>query len=225
MFWKNTAWSWDDDDGGYLLAADLRRTPDSVPDTDLNHITTTAKTTILSNSTTTITAELKDLTSSLPRSLDPTNASYSSHKSTLSSNTNRTSSTDQRLTVSHGFNMLTHRHHQKDSTFSGGTWDCVPALFDIGHTCLLLELGTCWTWDFFGLTCFDLVWSVVHGLTFDGPFLGQLFWFWLVGQVWNLWEVTCILIKHDLLNLQRGPGCACFFLFLFLTCWVCFNAG
>ncbi|KAK5617293.1 hypothetical protein CRENBAI_008344 [Crenichthys baileyi] len=46
MFWKNTAWSWDDaaddedDDGGFLLAADLRRTPDSAPDTDLIHSST-----------------------------------------------------------------------------------------------------------------------------------------------------------------------------------------
>lgn len=107
MFWKNTAWSWDDaagddDDGGYLLAADLRRTPDSTPDTDLNHIaTTTANTTSLSNSTTT--AGLKDLTnhsltSSFTQSLDPTNANYSSYVSTLYANTNqhhatRTSST------------------------------------------------------------------------------------------------------------------------------------
>lgn len=40
MFWKNTAWSWvdaagdEDDDGGFLLAADLRRTPDPAPDAD-----------------------------------------------------------------------------------------------------------------------------------------------------------------------------------------------
>lgn len=111
MFWKNTAWSWDDaagnddDDGGYLLAADLRRTPDSAADTDLNHITTTtANTAILSNSISTITAELKDLAN--PQSLDPTNANYSSYVSTLYSNTNqhqatRNSSTAQRLTVSH----------------------------------------------------------------------------------------------------------------------------
>lgn len=37
MFWKNSAWSWDDDDdGGFLLAADLRKTPDSAPDADQN---------------------------------------------------------------------------------------------------------------------------------------------------------------------------------------------
>lgn len=104
MFWKNTAWSWDDaagnddDDGGYLLAADLRRTPD----TDLNHITTTtANTTSLSNNTTT--AGLKDLTnhsltSSFTQSIDPTNGNYSSYVSTLYATTNqhqatRTSST------------------------------------------------------------------------------------------------------------------------------------
>lgn len=44
MFWKNIAWSWgdsvgddDDDDGGaYLLAADIRKTPDVSPAADLN---------------------------------------------------------------------------------------------------------------------------------------------------------------------------------------------
>lgn len=48
MFWKNTAWSWDDtagaaaddDDGGFLLAADLRGTLDSAPDADRNQIST-----------------------------------------------------------------------------------------------------------------------------------------------------------------------------------------
>lgn len=51
MFWKNAAWSWDDaagdedDDGGFLLAADLRRTPDSAPDTDLTWTGTMASTT------------------------------------------------------------------------------------------------------------------------------------------------------------------------------------
>lgn len=116
MFWKNTAWSWDDtagnddDDGGYLLAADLRRTPDSAPDTDLTRITTntttttTAATTNLSNCTTTTTG-LKDLTnhsltSSRAHSLDPTNANanyssgpananYSNYVSTLYANTNQ----------------------------------------------------------------------------------------------------------------------------------------
>ncbi|XP_015258044.1 PREDICTED: regulator of G-protein signaling 3-like isoform X1 [Cyprinodon variegatus] len=51
MFWKNAAWFWDDaagdedDDGGFLLAADLRRTPDSAPDTDLTWTGTMASTT------------------------------------------------------------------------------------------------------------------------------------------------------------------------------------
>lgn len=43
MFWKNVAWSWadpvadDDDDGGaYLLAAEVRKTPDVCPAADLN---------------------------------------------------------------------------------------------------------------------------------------------------------------------------------------------
>lgn len=82
MFWKNTAWAWenaagnDDDDGGYLLAADLRRTPDSTPDADLNCIitNTTVAATNLSNcntataaiTTTTTTTGLKDLTNHNP---------------------------------------------------------------------------------------------------------------------------------------------------------------
>ncbi|XP_039979117.1 regulator of G-protein signaling 3-like isoform X2 [Xiphias gladius] len=98
--------------------ADLRRTPDSVPDTDLNRITTAAATTSLSNCTTS-TAGLKDLTnhsrtSSRPRSHNPTNfnygsgptnANYSSYVSKLYTNANqclasRDSSSTQRLTVS-----------------------------------------------------------------------------------------------------------------------------
>ncbi|KAI3372193.1 hypothetical protein L3Q82_007051 [Scortum barcoo] len=92
MFWKNAAWSWDsagndddNDDGGYLLAADLRRTPDSAPDTDMNRITTATSaattTTNLSNcSTTTGLKHRTDhiLTSGHPHSLDPTNANHSS---------------------------------------------------------------------------------------------------------------------------------------------------
>ncbi|XP_038558976.1 regulator of G-protein signaling 3-like isoform X3 [Micropterus salmoides] len=83
--------------------ADLRRTPDSAPDTDLNRITTTAAATILSNSTTSTTSAvgLKDLTnhsqtSSRPHILDPINTNYSSHVSTLSSNTNRRQATRDR---------------------------------------------------------------------------------------------------------------------------------
>lgn len=124
MFWKNTAWLWDDaagnddDDGGYLLAADLRRTPDSTPDTDLNHITTTtANTTSLSNSTTT--AGLKDLPN---HSLDPTNANYSSYVSTLYVNANqhqatRTSST-QWLRVSN----MTQTFNYTDIIDKDETW-------------------------------------------------------------------------------------------------------
>ncbi|CAJ1069353.1 regulator of G-protein signaling 3-like [Xyrichtys novacula] len=58
--------------------ADLRKTPDSAPDADLNRIITTKTTTSLSNptiTTTTTTTGLKDLTN---YSLDPTNANYSS---------------------------------------------------------------------------------------------------------------------------------------------------
>ncbi|KAM8760934.1 regulator of G-protein signaling 3-like isoform 1-T1 [Acanthopagrus schlegelii] len=88
--------------------AELRRTPDSAPDTDQNHITTSTSTTsTLSNSTTT--AGLRDLTNSLTstclHTLDPTNDNFSSYASILCANTNqrqvtRTSgSTTQRLTV------------------------------------------------------------------------------------------------------------------------------
>ncbi|XP_044051685.1 regulator of G-protein signaling 3-like isoform X2 [Siniperca chuatsi] len=97
---------------------DLRRTPDSAPDTDLNRITAAA-TTVLSNcTTTTTTAGLKDLanrslTSSRPHSLapisanyssGPVNGNYSSCVSTLDTNTNRRQATrdggsTRRLTV------------------------------------------------------------------------------------------------------------------------------
>ncbi|KAK9521927.1 hypothetical protein VZT92_018430 [Zoarces viviparus] len=95
MFWKNTAWSWDDaadnDDGGYLLVPDLRRTPYSTSDTDLNHIptnktTTAAATTNLNHITTT---GLKVLTN---HSLDPTSSSY---VSTLCVDINRRQATQQ----------------------------------------------------------------------------------------------------------------------------------
>lgn len=100
MFWKNSAWSWDDaaghddDDGGYLLAADLRRTPDSAPDSDLNRISSTI-TTNLNHITT---SGLKD-----PTDLDPSNSNY---VSTLFVNSNqrqvtRDGDTARRLTVSH----------------------------------------------------------------------------------------------------------------------------
>ncbi|XP_047448494.1 regulator of G-protein signaling 3-like isoform X2 [Mugil cephalus] len=46
MFWKNVAWSWsndDDEDGGCLLAADLRRTPDWTPEPDQTQASTGLK--------------------------------------------------------------------------------------------------------------------------------------------------------------------------------------
>lgn len=86
MFWKNSAWSWDDDDdGGFLLAADLRTTPDPALDTD-------------QNSTNTVTNQSKCPTSALtgpkdpvrpsvtycrPLSLDSANANVSGAVSTL----------------------------------------------------------------------------------------------------------------------------------------------
>lgn len=120
MFWKHTAWSWDnavgneDDDGGYLLAADLKRTPDSTPDTDLNPIsTTTASITSLSNRTRTTTAGLKDLTN---HTLDPINGNYSSNPAnakyssfvptlTHTNQCQETRASTQRLTVSHDSNV------------------------------------------------------------------------------------------------------------------------
>lgn len=112
MFWKNTAWSWDDaaggdddDDGGYLLAAELRRTPDSTPDSDLNHVTdaTSTSAVILTKSTSTSSTAPKDLSASP----EPTNASYSGCVSPLYANTNqrhtsrdRDGSCAQRMTVS-----------------------------------------------------------------------------------------------------------------------------
>lgn len=95
MFWKNTAWSWDDaqgnddddDGGGYLLAVDLRRTPDFAPDTELHHSTTTTTTTVIatnqSKNSSNTTTRLKDktndsLTLMFMPNLDPTNTNYSS---------------------------------------------------------------------------------------------------------------------------------------------------
>lgn len=108
MFWKTTAWSWDDaagNDDDYLLS-DLRRTPDSAPDPDLNRITSTA-TTSLSNCTTS-TPGLEDLTnltwtSSRPLSSGPTNSTFSSYVSALYINNNQVLSDQdgtQRLSVS-----------------------------------------------------------------------------------------------------------------------------
>ncbi|XP_068457801.1 regulator of G-protein signaling 3-like isoform X4 [Clinocottus analis] len=93
MFWKTTAWSWDDaadneDDAGYLLAAELSRTSDSTSDTNLNHIPTTAGLKVLTN-----------------HGLDPTNPTCSRYVSTLCVDTNRRqttreSSSTQQLPVS-----------------------------------------------------------------------------------------------------------------------------
>ncbi|KAM9360742.1 regulator of G-protein signaling 3-like [Symphorus nematophorus] len=105
MFWKNTAWSWDDaagnddDDGGCLLAADLRRTPDSAPDTDSLNRMAAATTANLSNSTTVATGlgdlSNRSLTSSCPQSFNPTtnNTNYSSYMSTLYTNANQRQAT------------------------------------------------------------------------------------------------------------------------------------
>ncbi|XP_018548258.1 regulator of G-protein signaling 3 isoform X2 [Lates calcarifer] len=84
---------------------DLRRTPDSAPDPDLNRITSTA-TTSLSNCTTS-TPGLEDLTnltwtSSRPLSSGPTNSTFSSYVSALYINNNQVLSDQdgtQRLSV------------------------------------------------------------------------------------------------------------------------------
>ncbi|CAK6983981.1 regulator of G-protein signaling 3-like, partial [Scomber scombrus] len=131
MFWKNTAWSWDDaagnddDDGGYLLAADLRRTPDSAPDTDVNCINNTTLTTAVKNnqsttSTTTAATGLGDfmnqgLTASRPLSFGPTNPNYSSYISTLYTNQQPAapdSSSTHKLTAT-GRKLLPHPAHSK----------------------------------------------------------------------------------------------------------------
>uniref|UniRef100_A0A1A7XVU0 RGS domain-containing protein n=2 Tax=Iconisemion striatum TaxID=60296 RepID=A0A1A7XVU0_9TELE len=57
MFWKNTAWSWHeavgdmDDEGGFLVAADLGKTLESAPDTDQTCSTSTTTTANQSTST------------------------------------------------------------------------------------------------------------------------------------------------------------------------------
>ncbi|CAB1434398.1 unnamed protein product [Pleuronectes platessa] len=114
MFWKNTAWSWDDAaaEDGCLL--DLRKTPDSTSDNDLNHITTAATTSSRS------TAGLTDLTDhsstcSPPLRLDsfnscsgPTNISTLFTKNLLTS-----SSSAQRLMVSQPPTFTRHKHLQE----------------------------------------------------------------------------------------------------------------
>lgn len=103
MFWKNTAWSWDDaagsdgdDDSGHLLAADLMKTPEPAPDPNLNP----------SAATSAATARPKDLTNrrwtcGFSQNLDCINANYGSHGSTLSAHSDqqqetRTNSSQQR---------------------------------------------------------------------------------------------------------------------------------
>ncbi|XP_019963093.2 regulator of G-protein signaling 3-like isoform X1 [Paralichthys olivaceus] len=73
MFWKNTAWSWDDSAGdvGYLL--DLSRTPDSTSDNDLNHITTATTTSSTSTPGLTYLTE-QSWTCSPPLSLNTSNS-------------------------------------------------------------------------------------------------------------------------------------------------------
>lgn len=103
MFWKNTAWSWDDaagsdgdDDGGHLLAADLRKTPEPAPDPNLKP----------SAAASAATAGPKDLTNrrwtcGFSQNLDSINANYGSHASTPSAHSDqqqetRTNSSQQR---------------------------------------------------------------------------------------------------------------------------------
>ncbi|XP_063345087.1 regulator of G-protein signaling 3-like isoform X1 [Pelmatolapia mariae] len=97
------------EEAGVDIRADLRRTPDSTPDSDLNHIvdaaaSTSASTASLTKSTftsATSTSGPKDLISSLHSEV----TSYSSHASTLYTNTNqqyagRDGSAMQRMEVS-----------------------------------------------------------------------------------------------------------------------------
>ncbi|MED6262498.1 hypothetical protein ATANTOWER_020547, partial [Ataeniobius toweri] len=85
MFWKNTAWSWEDaaddedDDGGFLLAADLRRTPDSAPDPDLIHTSTLTRTKQSVSTITTNVSTQHSMGSSGLGSLDSDDANYSSY--------------------------------------------------------------------------------------------------------------------------------------------------
>lgn len=157
MFWKNTAWSWDDakgndddDGGGYLLAADLRRTPDFAPDTDLNHITTstTVIATNLSKNSSNTTTRLKDKTNDnlnfmFTPNLDPSNTNYSSvpanttyssYVSTLDANANhhqatRIRNSPQQLRVSHMSQTFNNRGiiHHQD-----GSWSYFIVVFHFG---------------------------------------------------------------------------------------------
>lgn len=175
MFWKNTAWSWDDakgnDDGSFLLASDLRRTPDIAPDTDLRPITTTtAIAPNLAKNTSDTSTKLKDktndsLTSMFTPNLDLTstnyssvlaNTTYSGYDSTLDANANnqqamRIRSSPQQLRVSHISQTLNNK--------------AIISKMRLGLVSLL--------WFHFGLslkmTCSNLVWSVVQALTLGWP--------------------------------------------------------
>ena len=112
MFWKNTAWSWDDaagnddDDGGFLLSADCRRTPDSDMDPTCINSTSTVTTTYQSNGINSFSTGPKAWThhsraTSRPLSLDSANANY--YTSPLYANNqcqDNQDSSPQRLVVS-----------------------------------------------------------------------------------------------------------------------------
>ncbi|TNN55819.1 hypothetical protein EYF80_033991 [Liparis tanakae] len=100
MFWKTTAWSWDDaadnDDGGYLLAADLRRTSDSSLDMDQNPIPTTAGLKALTDH------NLDPSNPSNPSNpSDPSNPICSRYASTMCVNTNRRQATRETTAATH----------------------------------------------------------------------------------------------------------------------------
>lgn len=91
MFWKSTAWSWDDtagadddDDGGFLLAADLGGTPGSAPEADKNQVSNFPN---VPNASTSAGAKEPGrgvATSSRPLGLDSAKADCISCKTTLS---------------------------------------------------------------------------------------------------------------------------------------------
>ncbi|XP_028270001.1 regulator of G-protein signaling 3-like isoform X2 [Parambassis ranga] len=86
--------------------ADLRRTPDSAPDSDLNRVNNSTDAVVSKCVTASSTSRVKDVTApALTSSLDPVNANYSSYGSTLYSNTiqhpkTQDGSSTQRLMVS-----------------------------------------------------------------------------------------------------------------------------
>ncbi|KAK1876204.1 MAGE-like protein 2 [Dissostichus eleginoides] len=108
MFWKNTAWSWDDvvDDGGYLLSTDLRRTPDPAPDTSLSHIPTTTNMDHIPTRTTNL-SHIPTTTTNL--SQIPTTTTNLSHIPTRTTNMDHIPTTGL-----------------KDLTNHSLTWSCPP---------------------------------------------------------------------------------------------------